>query len=268
MKELKKALNKLKKKKAPGPDNKTNEMLQHLGNTALQKLLDIFNLSWDNGELPQIWKEANMIPILKKGKNKSKAVSYRPISLTSCVCKTMERIVTQRMQWYLETESKIAPEQAGFRQHRSTEDQTTHLAQAIEDAFQAKKVMLAAFIDLQKAFDKVWKDGLLVKLLRCGINGKMYRWTKSYLHNRRDQVIVNRQSGQKVLLRQGVPQGRVLSPTLIVADLPKGINAALYADDLVLWCIEEHSTTAIYRMQMATDRLTAMTKKWCVTINK
>ena len=275
MKELKKAVNKLKKKKAPGPDNITNEMLQHLGNTALQKLLDIYNLSWKKGELPQIWKEANMIPILKKGKNKTKAVSYRPISLTSCVCKTMERIVNQRMQWYLETESLIAPEQAGFRQHRSTEDQTTHLAQAIEDAFQAKKVMLAAFIDLQKAFDKVWKDGLLVKLLRCGIHGNMYRWTKSYLHNRRARVLVNGQCGQKVLLRQGVPQGGVLSPTLfilfindIVADLPKGIHAALYADDLVLWCTEEYSTTATYRMQMALDKLTTWTEKWCVTINK
>ena len=173
MDELKKVIKTLKKKKAPGPDNITNEMLQHLGNKALQKLLDIFNLSWNKGQLPQIWKEARMIPILKKGKNKAKAVSYRPISLTSCVCKTMERIVNQRMQWYLETESILAPEQAGFRQYRSTEDQTTHLAQAIEDAFQAKKVMLTAFIDFQKAFDKVWKDGLLVKLQRHGIHGNM-----------------------------------------------------------------------------------------------
>ena len=71
-----------------------------------------------------------------------------------------------------------------------------------------------------------------------------------------------------MLLRQGVPQGGVLSPTLfiifindIVADLPKGINAALYADDLVLWSTEEHSTTATYRMQMALDRLTAWTNE-------
>ena len=199
--ELKKAIKKLKKKKAPGPDNITNEMIQHLRNTALQKPLDIYNLSWNKGELPQIWKEAKMIPILKKGKNKARAVSYRPISLTSCVCKTMERMVNLRMQWFLETKNVLAPEQAGFRQYRSTEDQTTHLAQAIEDAFQAKKVMLATFIDFQKAFDKVWKDGLLVKLQRSGIHGNMYRWTKSYLHNRRARVLVNGECGKKVLLR-------------------------------------------------------------------
>ena len=65
-----------------------------------------------------------------------------------------------------------------FRQYKSTEDQTTHLSQVIEDVFQAKKVTLYVFIDLHKASDKVWKDGLLVKRLRYGISGKMYNWTK------------------------------------------------------------------------------------------
>ena len=241
--ELKIAIKQLKKKKSPGPDNITNEMLQHLGNIGLMKLLDVFNLSWREGQVPQCWKEARMIPILTRGKNKNNVLSYRPISLTSCVCKTMERIVNRRLQWYLEAKSTIVPEQAGFRRHRSTEDQTTHLSQVIEDAFQTKKVILASFIDLQKAFDKVWKDGLLVKLLRNGIQGNMYRWTKSYLYNRRARVIVNNHTGKKVLLRQGVPQGGVLSPTLfilfindLVGEMPKGVQAALYADDLVLWC--------------------------------
>nr|KAG5689418.1 hypothetical protein BaRGS_017936 [Batillaria attramentaria] len=275
MEELKRAIRQLKKKKSPGPDGITNEMLQHLGNTATRKLLDIFNLSWRAGQVPQLWKEARMIPVLKKGKNRLKVLSYRPISLTSCVCKTIERIINQRMQWYLESESIILPEQAGFRRYKSTEDQTTHLAQVIEDSFQAQKVTLTAFIDLQKAFDKVWKDGLLVKLLRSGIQGNMYKWTKSYLHNRRARVLVNGQCGRKVLLRQGVPQGGVLSPTLfilfmndLVPELPRGIHAALYADDLVLWCTEEHTTTARYRMQLALDKLTAWTNTWGVTINK
>ena len=246
MTELKKALGKLKKKKSPGPDGVTNEMLMHLGTVALNKLLDIFNLSWEKGDVPQQWKEATMIPILKTGKNKAKPLSYRPISLTSCVCKTMERIINERMQFYLENEAILIPEQAGFRQYRSTEDQTTHLAQVIEDAFQAKKVVLASFIDLQKAFDKVWKDGLIVKMQRSGIKGNMLRWTKAYLHNRKARVLVNGHTGKKVLLRQGVPQGGVLSPTLfilfindVVKELPKGVKAALYADDLILWCTEE-----------------------------
>ena len=275
MPELQKAIKKLKKKKAPGPDGITNEMLMYLTGASLKKLLEIFNLTWEKGDVPQQWKEAIMIPLLKKGKNKSKPLSYRPISLTSCVCKTMERIINERLQWYLESESILTPEQAGFRQYRSTEDQTTHLAQVIQDAFKAGKVVLASFIDLQKAFDKVWKDGLSVKLVRSGIRGNMLRWTKSYLHNRKARVLVNGHTGRKVLLRHGVPQGGVLSPTLfilfindVVKELPKGVKAALYADDLVLWCTEEETTTATHRMQMALDKITAWTEKWCLQINK
>ena len=273
--ELNMAIRKLKKEKSPGPDKITNEMLQHLGNTAVKKLLDIYNLSWKQGQVPQCWREATMIPILKRGKNKSKAQSYRPISLTSCVCKTLERIINQRLQLYLETENIIAPQQAGFRQFKSTEDQTTHLSQVIEDAFQAQKSVLTVFIDLQKAFDKVWTDGLLVKLLRSGIKGNMFQWTKSYLHNRRARVSVDGHCGRKVLLRQGVPQGGALSPSLfilfindIVAELPRGVNAALYADDLVLWCSEEHAATATYRIQIALENVAAWAESWCVTVNR
>ncbi len=250
-------------------------MLIHLGKTAMRKLLDIYNYSWKQGKLPQIWKEATMIPIHKKGKYPKKAASYRPISLTSCVVKTMERIVNARLKWYLETNDLLAPQQAGFRQFRSTEDQTTYLSQEVEDAFQEQKVVLTVWIDLQRAFEKVWTDGLQVKLMRNGVDGSMLTWIKAYLYNRRARVSLNQTKSMKFLLRHGVPQGGVLSPTLfvlfindIVSELPKGVKAALYADDLVLWCKEEHATTARYRMQGAIDKLTAWANDWCVSINK
>ena len=216
-----------------------------------------------------------MIPILKKGKDPKKANSYRPVSLTSCVVKTMKRIVNERLKWYLETENLLAPEQAGFRQFRSTEDQATYLSQEIEDAFQEQKLVLVPWIDLQKAFDKVWMEGLLVKRLRNGIASNMFNWIKSYLYNRRARVSVDRIHSKKILLRHGVPQRGVLSPTLfllfindLVSELPKGIKAALYADDLVIWCKEEYATTATYRMQLASDKLNSWTEKWCVAVNK
>ncbi|KAK7114239.1 hypothetical protein V1264_000328 [Littorina saxatilis] len=153
-----------------------------------------------------------MIPILKKGKDPKKATSYRPISLTSCVVKTLERIVNERLRWYLESRNLLAPEQAGFRQFRSTEDQVTYLAQEVEDAFQEQKLVFVYWIDLQKAFDKVWKDGLLVKLLRKGVSSNMYQWIRSYLYNRRARVNVDQTKSKKFLLRHGIPQGGVLSP--------------------------------------------------------
>ena len=114
--ELQRALKKLKPRKSPGPDGITNQMLIHLGSAAVCKLLQIYNHSCEQWVLPQIWREATMIPILKKGKDPKKANSYRLVSLTSCVVKTMERIVNERLKWYLETENPLAPEQAGFRQ--------------------------------------------------------------------------------------------------------------------------------------------------------
>ena len=264
-----------KKKKSPGPDGITNEMIIHLDTTARLKLLEIFNLSWEEGRVPQMWKEAIMIPIHKKGKDKTKSSSYRPISLTSCVVKTMERIVNRRLMFHLETGKNISEEQAGFRQFRSTEDQVTYLSQEIEDAFQEKKVLFATWIDLQKAFDKVWTDGLLVKAQRCGVGGRMYKWITSFLHNRKARVTVDGKLSRKFLLQHGVPQGGVISPTLflifiddLIKKLPKGIKAALYADDLVMWCAEEYATTATYRMQEAVNVLAAWAKRWNVSINK
>ena len=96
-----------------------------------------------------------MIPVHKKGKNKTKAESYRPISLTSCVGKLMKRLFNTRLMWHLEDKQHISPEQAAFRQDRSTEDQVTYIAQAIEDAFQDKKHTLVVWVDLEKAFGKV-----------------------------------------------------------------------------------------------------------------
>ena len=103
----------------------------------------------------------------------------------------------------------------------------------------------------------------------------MFNWIKSYLYNRRARVSVDRIHSKKILLRHCVPQGGVLSPILfllfindLVSELPKGVKAALYADDLMMWCKEEYATTATYRMQLVADKLNSWTEKWCVAVNK
>jgi ribonuclease HI len=272
--ELEVAISKLKMRKSPGIDGVSNEMIKHLGSPAKTKLLQIFNICWTSGKVPQTWREAIMIPLKKPGKDSTTASSYRPISLTSCLCKTMERIINLRLQWYLESEKLLAPQQAGFRQCYSTEDQATYLSQEIEDAFQDKKVVLTAWIDLKKAFDKVWKEGLLKKLRNNSVNGRMYQWIKAYLHNRRARVQLDGRKSKKILLRHGVPQGGVLSPTLflvyindLVAELPHGTKVAMYADDLVIWCSDEYATVATKLLQRALDALTSWANRWCVSIN-
>ena len=175
LRELEEVLKKMKEKKAPGPDGITNEMLKHLSPGAKRTLLRIYNQSWSTGTVPTIWKEAVIRPIPNKGKEKRDPSSYHPISLLSCVGKLLERIINKRLIWHLESNSVLASIQTGYRQFRCTEDQLALLTQDIEDAFQEKKKVLAVFFDLSKAFDKVWKEGLLLKLLRAGVHGKMYK---------------------------------------------------------------------------------------------
>ena len=178
--ELDDALRFLPLKKSPGPDKITNEMLIHLGPKSKKKLLQLFNDGWRTGTVPQIWREAIMIPVHKAGKDKRKAENYRPISLTSCIGKLMERLINTRLMWHLEKKQHIKPEQAAFRPNRSTEDQVAYVSQAIEDAFQDKKHALVVWIDLEKAFDKVWREGLKQKLRHCGVGGRMYKWIGQY----------------------------------------------------------------------------------------
>ena len=155
MEELEQAMSSLKKKKSPGKDGITNEMLIGLGTAAKMKLLAVLNCSWKKGIVPQAWKDAILIPVQKKGKDPTELNAYRPISLLSCVGKLMERIINNRLMGHLEEKNILTPQQAGFRKYRSTEDQITYIAQEIEDAFQAKKHTLVVWVDLEKAFDKV-----------------------------------------------------------------------------------------------------------------
>jgi ribonuclease HI len=274
LQELEKAIGTLKDCKSPGPDKITNEMLKHMGPKAKRVLLEIFNKSWKSGHVPQAWREAHMVPIHKKGKDKSNTGSYRPISLTSCVGKVLERMINSRLMWHLEKNKLLSKYQAGFRQDHSTEDQAAHVAQMIEDSFQDKKHTLAVWVDLEKAFDKVWKDGLRLKLQRCGVRGCMYKWISQFLHNRNARVQMGGSYSRKKILTEGVPQGGVLSPTLflifindVLNDLPRGVHGAMYADDLILWCTEESIGTARYRLQEALNLLERWTKLWLVKIN-
>ena len=101
-KELEDALTMLELRKAPGPDNITNEMLLHLGPSSKKKLLQLFNDGWRTGTVPQVSREAIMNPILKRGKDKLQAESYRPINLTNYVGKLMERLINTRLILHLE----------------------------------------------------------------------------------------------------------------------------------------------------------------------
>ena len=146
-----------KPNKAAGPDKVHPRFIKKLGPTALNFILTLFNTVWRTAKVPQAWRIADIRPILKKGKDPQNTSSYRPISLTSAMGKLMERLVTNRLVYILESKGLITKNQAGFRAGRSTEDQLLRLSQMVSDGFQEKpmKRTVLALFDYSKAYDTV-----------------------------------------------------------------------------------------------------------------
>ena len=137
--ELRKALKKMKRKGAEGPDGIPPSFLKELGPKALNELLEIYNSCYRTSYCPQIWKLAIIIPLLKADKLASELASFRPISLTSCISKCFERMFAERLYYYAETVGIFDSQQAGFRKGRGCDDQIAHITQALQDGLHRKK---------------------------------------------------------------------------------------------------------------------------------
>jgi len=152
-----------------GLDDIHYQMLKHLPSEVLLTLLNILNDIWLTGNFPSSWRQSYVVPIAKPGKDTSDPTNYRPIALTSCVCKVMECMVNNRLVWYLERNKIITPTQIGFRKGRSTTDQLVCLESFVREAFIQKQHVTAVFFDLEEAYDITWKFGILKDLHDAGL---------------------------------------------------------------------------------------------------
>ncbi|GFN96032.1 RNA-directed DNA polymerase from mobile element jockey-like, partial [Plakobranchus ocellatus] len=263
--ELDAALEKGTNGKAPGLDGVTQEMLTNISLNAKEVLLKLLNRTWTSGVLPRAWRTAVLVPMLKKGKNAKTTSSYRPISLTSVICKTIERMVNARLVHYLERNSYLDEAQAGFRKNMTTTDQLVRFTQSVIDAWQSRQHTVAVFIDLEKAYDKIWRTGLFVKLQKLGVTGRMYNWIRSFLENRYIRTRVRGTLSSSRPVSEGLPQGSALSCTLFlcyVNDLQQNMASETrlaYADDLVLW---QHSSDVEHAAD-ALNKDLALLKQYC-----
>ena len=154
---------------AVGPDDMHYQMLKHLPGAALETLLHVSNDVWISGNFPESWRTSTVIPVLKAGKDESDPSSYRPIALTSCICKIMEQMINDRLVWYLEKHKLLSSVQCGFRKNRSTTDHLVCLETFIREAFVQRQSAVAVLFDLEKAYDTTWKYGIMRDLHRAGL---------------------------------------------------------------------------------------------------
>ena len=259
--ELKSAINSLKSVSA-GPDAIHNNMLLRLPAVALEALLAVFNSLWESGVFPDAWREATVIPILKPGKSGSDPLHYRPISLTSSLCKLMERMVNVRLNWFLEHHHVFTNAQCGFRKHRSAVDHILVLDTEVRACFSQKKHLGAIFFDIEAAYDTVLRHGILQKLFKYGVRGRMGMFIQNFLSHRHFRVRVGNHLSSSFAQENGVPQGGVLSVALFAVmindigdELPRAVGRSLFVDDLAIWYSASSTRSVSRQLQLAVSRL-------------
>ena len=136
---------------------------------------------WEIGDLPSIWKLADVILIPKPSKDHSEPSNYRSIVLTSCVCKTIERMINAHLVWFLESNGLLSNVQCGFCQGRSTLDHLIRFVTIIRNAFCQKGTCHVYLFRPKKAYDTTWKYGILKHLFAMRLKGKLHNFISNFL---------------------------------------------------------------------------------------
>ncbi|GFU40175.1 probable RNA-directed DNA polymerase from transposon X-element [Trichonephila clavipes] len=267
MLELKRALSSAHNT-SPGPDGISYVLLRHLSEDSLVSLLYLFNRIWREQVYPTQWQEAIVIPILRPGKDPKNPLSYRPIALTSCLCKTLERMVNARFVYELEKNKCIPLFQSGFRKGRSTLDNIIQLESKIRNAFVRRNHLVSIFFDIEKAYDRTWRYGILRTLFNFGFRGNLPTFIKMFLNLRTFRVRLGGTLSAPFTQAEGVPQGSILSVTLFICHissilniLSPSIQASLYVDDLQISCEGSDMRMIERQLQTAVNNIL----KWCDT---
>jgi hypothetical protein len=234
--QVQEAINKSKSSKAIGPDDISPIMLKNLGPHGIRFLTSIYNKSINETTIPDIWKTAKIIPLLKPGKPADQGTSFRPVSILPPPIKILEKLLLPMVNDAV----NLADHQHGFRKGRSTTTALQSIKDHVTTGLNKKKPVdrtVSVAIDLSRAFDTVDHQILLQDIQSLPLNHYVKRFLCAYLRGRQTYVVFRNSRSKYRKVRQGVPQGGVLSPVLFNLYMshmpapPGNIKLVSYADD-------------------------------------
>ena len=223
------------------------------------------------GVFPDSWKYANVQPVHKK-LNRQIIDNYRPISLLPICGKILEKIIFDQVYAFLNENDLISKYQSGFRPGDSTIYQLLSITTTIYESFENHDETRAIFLDISKAFDKVWHEGIIFKLKCNGISGNLLSFFKNYLHGRYQRVVLNGKLSDWKEINSGVPQGSVLGPLLFliyINDLTDNIasDMRLFADDSSLYTIVKDVQQSHRQLNKDLDTINKWAYQWKMVFN-
>ena len=229
----------MKENKSPGVDGISPKILKETVEQISTPLAHVFKMSLLEGIVPFEWKEANIIPLLKKG-SRNKSVNYRPVSLISVICKLLESIIRDHMTDFRIKHKLINPSQHGFLKAKSCLTNLLCFLEEITKWVDDGSPVNVIYLDFQKAFDKVPHQRIIPKLKSHGMGNSIINWVEQWLTDRRQRVVVDGEVSSWKSVLSGVPQGSVLGPILFLVyinDLEEGVTGKIlkFADDTKLF---------------------------------
>ncbi|XP_071579351.1 uncharacterized protein [Temnothorax nylanderi] len=255
--ELKRALEMIRRNSAPGRDGIEYKMLKDMTEEMEATLLSICNEVWTTDWFPEDWRKYQTMFIDKAGKEK-----VRPIALSSCVGKVMERMVNERLVWWAEHDDKLAKDQNGFRRGRSCAENLVKLSTDIRNGIYKHQYILTAFLDVSSAYDNVIYSILMKKLKKLNCPKNIMKFIGKWLYYRDTEFIISGQESEHRRVYKGLPQGAVLSPLLYalytcnITD-KEGVEyeSVQFADDIAAYVIGHNRTENKRKLEKAVNSI-------------